>query len=77
VVMLTDNNIYSFLQQSYTTLVVLLVLAVTCLMLLGAKKIQDIIGETGIIVISKVMGLIIASFAIQNILSGIKSYFSL
>ena len=77
VVMLTDNNIYSFLQQSYTTLVVLLVLGVTCLMLLAAKRIQDIIGDTGIIVFSKVMGLIIASFAIQNILSGIKSYFSL
>jgi len=75
VVMLTDNNLYSFCQQLYTTLIVLLVVAVTCLLLLVAKRIQQRIGESGITVISKIMGLILASFAVQNVLSGIKTYF--
>ena len=54
-----------------------MVIIVTCIILLVANRIQHRIGETGIIVISKVMGLILASFAIQNILDGVKSYFAL
>jgi len=42
---------------------------------LFARKIQNKIGDTGITVIGKIMGLILASFAVQNILTGIKDYF--
>lgn len=77
VVLLTDNHIYSIGQQLVTAVVVLLVMFATCMLLLMARKIQERIGETGITVISKIMGLILASFAIQNILSGIKEYFNL
>lgn len=77
VVLLTDNHIYSIGQQLVTAVVVLLVMFATCMLLLMARKIQEKIGETGITVISKIMGLILASFAIQNILSGIKEYFNL
>jgi multiple antibiotic resistance protein len=77
VVLLTDNHEYTIGQQLFTTFIVMLVMLTTCLLLLGARKIQDRIGETGILVISKVMGLILASFAIQSILSGIKEYFGL
>lgn len=77
VVLLTDNHVYSIGQQLFTTFIVMLVLLATCLLLLAARKIQDRIGETGILVISKIMGLILASFAIQSILSGIKDYFGL
>jgi multiple antibiotic resistance protein len=77
VVMLTDNNVYTFWEQLETTFVVLLVLVVTCLMLLAARRIQERLGESGITVISKIMGLILASFAVQSILSGIKDYFKL
>ena len=41
------------------------------------RKIQNKIGDTGITVIGKIMGLILASFAIQNILTGIKDYFKM
>ena len=75
VVILTDNTLYSIFDQAVTTLNVLLVLGVTYLILLVARKIQDKIGESGIIVISKIMGLILASYAIQSILTGIKEYF--
>jgi len=77
VVLLTDNHQYTILQQAETTLLVILVLIVTCLILLFARKIQNKIGDTGITVIGKIMGLILASFAVQNILTGIKDYFKM
>jgi len=77
VVLLTDNHRYTILQQAETSLLVILVIFVTCLILLFARKIQHKIGDTGITVIGKIMGLILASFAIQNILSGIKNYFGI
>ena len=77
VVLLTDNHLYTIQQQAFTTLNVLLVMTLTCFLLLVASKIQDRIGESAITVISKIMGLILASFAIQSILSGIKGSFNL
>jgi len=77
VVILTDNHIHSVTEQFYTTLIVLLVLLVTYLIIRVAEKIQNKIGESGILVISKIMGLILASFAIQSILTGIKEYFKI
>lgn len=76
VVLMTDNHLYSIKQQSITTALVLLVIALTCLILLAANHLQERIGNYGITVISKIMGLILASYAVQSILSGIHSYFS-
>ncbi|CAM1334882.1 MarC family protein [Tenacibaculum aestuariivivum] len=75
VVLLTDNHIYTLQQQATTTLLVLIIIGITCLILLGANHLQKKIGNYGITVISKIMGLILASYAVQNILSGISSYF--
>lgn len=77
VVIMTDNHIYTIQQQALTILLVLLVVGITCLLLLIANRVQDKVGEYGITVISKVMGLILASYAIQSILSGLKDYFSI
>ncbi|MBL7981892.1 MAG: MarC family protein [Flavobacteriales bacterium] len=77
VVMLTDNHIYTLPQQLTTAAITVLVLVTTCIVLLSAQLVQRRIGNTGIIVISKVMGLILAAFAVQSILSGIKGYFGL
>jgi multiple antibiotic resistance protein len=77
VVLLTDNYTYTIGQQLVTTFIIVLVLLLTCGVLLAAQKIQGRIGETGITVISKIMGLILASFAIQNVLTGIKEYFQI
>ena len=75
VVLLTDNHIYSLTQQLTTTVLLLFVIVITCILLLASNIIQRRIGESGIIVISKVMGLILASYAAQSILSGIKEFF--
>ncbi|AWH73129.1 MULTISPECIES: MarC family protein [unclassified Dokdonia] len=75
VVLMTDNHIYSIQEQFIATALVLFVIGLTCLILLGANKLQERIGNYGITVISKIMGLILAAYAVQSILSGISAYF--
>lgn len=75
VVILTDNKLYSIEQQAITTLLVLFVIVITALILLAANKVQKLIGDYGITVISKIMGLILASYAVQSIMTGIKGFF--
>lgn len=76
VVLMTDNHIYTLSQQALTTLLVAVVVALTGLLLLGANQVQKRIGDYGITVISKIMGLILASYGVQSILSGIKGFFA-
>lgn len=75
IVMLTDNNRYSLIDQSITAGVMVLVLAITLLLLLGATKIQKVIGNVGAAIISRVMGLILAAVAVNNLLMGIKDFY--
>jgi multiple antibiotic resistance protein len=75
VVLMTDNHIYSLQQQAITTLLVFVVVVLTAFILLVANFVQRKVGEYGITVISKIMGLILASYAVQSILSGLKSFF--
>ncbi|BCY27208.1 MarC family protein [Flavobacterium okayamense] len=77
VVLMTDNHIYTIKEQIITTFMVLLVVSITCTFLLFAKILKHKIGETGITVISKIMGLLLASYAVQSILSGFKDFFNL
>jgi len=75
VVLLTENHLYTIKEQAITTFLVLLIIGLTCLILLITNKLQKRIGNYGITVISKIMGLILASYAVQSILSGISNYF--
>lgn len=75
VVLMTDNHVYTIQQQAITTVLVLFVVALTGGILLVASRVQRRIGDYGITVISKIMGLILASYAVQSILSGISNYF--
>jgi len=76
-VMMTKNESHTLFQQAQTALVMLSVLVIVYIFLRLASKIQNIIGTGGSTIISKVMGLILSSAAINNILEGIKIYFSL
>ncbi len=76
VVLMTDNHLYTIQQQAMTAILVLVVIAFTCFLLLGANVVQKRIGEYGITVISKIMGLILASYAVQSILSGLRDFFT-
>ncbi|MUK91093.1 NAAT family transporter [Aliivibrio fischeri] len=75
IVMLTDNSRYSILDQSITAGVMLLVLLITLGLLLGATFIQKVIGNVGAAIISRVMGLILAAVAVNNLLMGIKDFY--
>lgn len=75
VVLLTDNHLYSIEEQVLTAFLTLLIVLLTMLVLLTANKVQKAVGSYGITVISKVMGMILASYAVQSILSGVKDFF--
>ncbi|KXI30317.1 MarC family protein [Paraglaciecola hydrolytica] len=76
-VLLTDNHRFSVLHQGITTLVMLAVLLVTLIFMLLASRILNIIGEAGASVVSRVMGMILASIAVSAVLQGISLYFGL
>ncbi len=76
IVLLTDNHRFSLFDQTMTTLIMLSVLAITYLLLLAANRIQRWLGNTGAAVISRVMGLILAAVAINNMLVGIRDFFT-
>jgi multiple antibiotic resistance protein len=76
-VLLTENGEYNILEQGLTALSMFAVLAIVLLLLIGASWIHRLIGNSGASIISRVMGLILASVAVNSVLSGIKEYFTL
>lgn len=73
VVILTDNHRNSIAEQAVTAGVLLSILALTFILLLAATRIQKIIGDTGASVISRIMGLVLATVAIDAIINGLIS----
>ena len=69
-VLLTENARFGFVEQ-------LFVLSLTFVLMLSAGWIQRRIGQSGASVVSRVMGLILASVSVEAVLSGIKVYFGL
>lgn len=76
-VLMTENSTYSLVEQSLTVGVMLSVLVIVYLLLLGAGRIHRVIGNGGSSIVSRVMGLILASVATANVLAGIKEYYAL
>jgi multiple antibiotic resistance protein len=77
VVLLTDNSRYSFKSQLFTALILLIVLGITWALLVLSKNIYRLVGESGVSIMSRIMGLILASLAANNVLFGIKNFFQL
>lgn len=77
VVMLTDNHRYTVSEQFFTAGAVLSVLAITLVLFLMANPIQRVLGDAGASIVSRVMGLVLASVAVDNILHALTSYFNL
>lgn len=76
-VLLTENARYNLWEQAQTTATMLAVLLVVLILMLGASWIHRVIGGSGASIVSRVMGLILASVATTNTLAGIKEYFAL
>jgi len=77
VVLLADSSRGSVLNQTSIILVLLFVLLINYILMRLSYKIHEKIGDSGAIIISKVMGLILASIAANNILMGIKVFFKI
>jgi multiple antibiotic resistance protein len=75
--MQTENAVFSLAQQLQVTTMMLAVLGVVLVLMLGASLVIRLIGDSGASVISRVMGLILASVAAESVLSGITIYFSI
>jgi multiple antibiotic resistance protein len=75
VVLLTENSRHSILEQAISSLIMLIVVAVTYVLMRGAGWISKFLGSGGASIISRVMGLILASIAATNVLDGIKLHF--
>ena len=75
IVLLTDNHRFNLTEQIITGGIMLIVLLITYFLLLAANRIQHIIGNSGAAIISRVMGLILATVAVNNILVGLKDFF--
>lgn len=76
-VLLTENNKFNLIEQMQTTVIMLSVLVITMLLMMLASVVHRLIGNSGASIISRVMGLILSSVAVSNVLSGIQEYFSL
>lgn len=70
VVVLTDNHSHSIAEQAVTGVLLVLVLLITLFLLLAATLIYRVIGNSGASVISRVMGIVLATIAVDAILGG-------
>ncbi len=73
VVILTDNHRNSVADQTATAGLLFLVLALTLGLLLLATRLHQLIGRTGASVISRVMGIILATVAVDAVIGGLSA----
>ena len=71
VVLLTDNNRFSIAEQAVTAGIMLSVVAIAFLMMLAAGPILKVIRVSGAAVVSRVMGMILAAVAVDNVIMAI------
>lgn len=71
VVILTDNHRFSVAEQAVTAGMLIFVLAITLVILLLAGYVQRMIGVGGVSIISRVMGMILATIAVDAVLTGL------
>ncbi|EEB85665.1 MarC family protein [Roseobacter sp. GAI101] len=70
IVILTENSSNTLAEQATTAALLVLVLIITLALLLIATFVHRLIGDTGASVISRVMGIILATIAVDAILGG-------
>ena len=70
-VVLTDNTEYTIGEQALTAGILLIVLALTLLLLLQADRVYRVIGKAGSSLLVRVLGLVLASLAVEMAVQGI------
>src|SRR5258708_40243297 len=69
--LLTDNNRFSLAEQSVTAVLMVVVLVGVLLALLLAGRIQRYLGAAGIIAVTQIMALVLASYSVEQMLDGL------
>jgi multiple antibiotic resistance protein len=72
IVVLTDNDRFNFLHQASTACVMLGVLLLQWVLLRLALPIQRRIGHGGTSILTRVMGLVLASLSVETVLAGVR-----
>ena len=75
VVLLTENQTHSLIDQMITASIMILVVSSAYGLMLAAGPISRLIGISGASIVSRVMGLILASIAATHVLEGAKKFF--
>ncbi|PKP69431.1 MAG: MarC family transcriptional regulator [Alphaproteobacteria bacterium HGW-Alphaproteobacteria-4] len=73
VVILTDNHRNTLSDQAMTGVLLFLILLATLAILLLARPIKRLIGNTGANIVSRVMGIILATVAVDSVMSGFEA----
>ncbi|EAQ80194.1 MarC family protein [Blastopirellula marina] len=76
VVILTDNHRFTMLEQAVTAVVLVVVLGLTYVLMLAANPIHRLIGDTGGMIIVKVMGLLLCALATENCVEAVQQLWS-
>ncbi|MEO9874139.1 MAG: MarC family protein [Anderseniella sp.] len=71
VVLLTDNNRFSFAEQAVTAGILVAVVGVALVLMLLATPILKVIGTSGAAIVSRVMGMILAAVAVDNVIAAV------
>lgn len=73
IVVLTDNNENTLLDQGITAVLLLIVMAITLVLLLMAARLKPFLGATGANIISRIMGIVLATIAVDAVLGGLET----
>ena len=76
-VMLVDVEHFSLVDQAEDIAIILVVVAITLVFMLAAKPVIRVVGDSGINVMGRVMGLILAAVAVDSVLVAIAKFFSI
>jgi len=71
-VVLTNNNTHSFFQETVTCGMMLVVLIANLFLMLLGERIVGMVGRSGLNILSRVMGMILAAVAVQMVYSAVK-----
>lgn len=73
IVVLTDNSKNTLIDQGLTAVLLLIVMAITLVLLLMAARLKPFLGATGANIISRIMGIILATIAVDAVLGGLET----
>jgi multiple antibiotic resistance protein len=76
-VMMVDVEHFSAVDQTEDVVIILVVVAITLGFMLAAKPVIRVVGDSGINVMGRVMGLVLAAVAVDSILVAIAKFFSI